>query len=53
MTDYSKEFDRLIQDVFSALGKGIDRARYEIVVRDTTHSIPKLPDGKLGVYTFL
>jgi hypothetical protein len=53
MTDYRKEFDRLIQKVFSVLGEGIDRARYEIVIRNAPHDIPQLPDGKMGIYTFL
>ena len=59
MTDYRREFNGLIWKVFSALGKeavlgkGIDHIRFETVVREAPHDIPKLPDGKMGVYAFL
>ena len=53
MTDYTTEFNQLIQNVSSALGKKIDPTKYEIIDRGVPHRPPTLPPGKMGIYTFL
>jgi len=55
MTDYRKEFEQVIREVSSALGKKIDSAQYEIFDRGVPHEPPKPKelDGKMGIYTFL
>lgn len=50
--DYVAEFDEIIREVSGALGKTLDKRKYEIVDRGVPH-IPKLlPAGKMGIYTF-
>ena len=53
MADYISEFKRLIQKASFALGKEIDADKYEIVDLGIPHIPQSLPDGKMGIYTFL
>jgi hypothetical protein len=50
--DYVNEFDVLIQEVSSALGKPIDKTLYKIIDRGLPHQPKSLPGGAMGVYTF-
>ena len=51
--DYIKEYDRIIQDVTSALNKPISRTKYEIIDRGIPHKPGGLKNGHMGVYTFI
>ena len=50
--DYVAEFDEIIREVSGALGKTFDKCKYEIIDRGVPHIPKKLPDGKMGIYTF-
>lgn len=50
--DLVNEFDKIIRDVSSVLGKSIDKAKYEIIDRGIPHQPKSLPIQMMGVYTF-
>ena len=54
MRNFRGDFDKLIQDVFTALGRRIRAGKdYEIVDRGVPHTPPKeLPPGKMAICTF-
>lgn len=51
--DYVTEYDRIIQEVSTALKKPISRDQYEIIDRGVPHKPSSLKPGKMGVYTFI
>lgn len=50
--DFVSEFDKIIFEVPSVLGKSIDKTKYEIIDRGIPHQPRSLPTGMMGVYTF-
>ncbi|MBD5643893.1 hypothetical protein HYH96_08275 [Clostridium botulinum] len=50
--DFVNEFDKIIYEVSSVLGKFIDKEKYQIVDRRMPHQPKSLPQQKMGVYTF-
>ena len=50
--DFVNEFDEIIRNVSSVLGKPIDKAKYEIIDRGIPHQPRNLPTRMMGVYTF-
>lgn len=50
--DFINEFDRIIREVSSTLGKPIDKLKYEIIDRGIPHQPKALPSGVMGVYIF-
>lgn len=50
--DFVNDFDKIIREVSSVLGKSIDNEKYEIIDRGTPHKPKALPRGMMGVYTF-
>ena len=51
--DYITEYDRIIQDVTTALKKPIGREIYKIVDRGVPHKPGSLKPGNMGIYTFI
>lgn len=50
--DFVNEFDKIICEVSSVLGKSIDKTRYKIIDRGIPHQPKSLPNRMMGVYTF-
>jgi hypothetical protein len=50
--DFINEFDKIIYDVSSVLGKPIDKTQYEIIDRGVPHQPKTLPVRMMGVYMF-
>ncbi|MDU2832404.1 MAG: hypothetical protein E7C05_07530 [Clostridium botulinum] len=50
--EFVNEFDKIIYEVSSVLGKSIDKGKYQIVDRGMPHQPKSLPKQKMGVYTF-
>lgn len=50
--DFVNDFDKIIREVSSVLGKSIDKGKYEIIDRGIPHQPKVLPSGMMGVYTF-
>ena len=50
--DFVNEFDNIIYEVSSVLGKSIDKTKYEIIDRGIPHQPRCLPTRMMGVYTF-
>lgn len=50
--DIIKDFDKIIREVSSVLGKPIDKERYEIIDRGIPHQPKTLSFNKMGIYTF-
>lgn len=50
--DISNEFDKIICEISTILGKPIDKNDYEILDRGLPHCPKSLPNGKMGIYTF-
>ena len=50
--DFINDFDEIIREVSSVLGKPIDRMKYEIIDRGIPHQPKALSSGMMGVYTF-
>lgn len=50
--DFVNDFDKIICEVSSVLGKPLDKTKYEIVDRGIPHQPRSLPTGMMGVYTF-
>ncbi|WP_243175932.1 hypothetical protein [Clostridium sporogenes] len=50
--DFVNEFDKIIYEVSSVLGKPIDKRKYKIVDRGMPHKPKSLPKQKMSVYTF-
>ena len=51
--NYTAEYDRIIQEVTTALNRPIRREQYEIIDRGVPHKPGSLKPGKMGIYTFL
>jgi hypothetical protein len=50
--DIINDFDKIIREVSSVLGKPIDKGNYEIIDRGMPHQPKTLPSKMMGVYTF-
>lgn len=50
--DFINEFNKVILEVSSVLGKPIDKDKYEIMDRGRPHQPKNLPANKMAVYTF-
>lgn len=50
--DFINDFDKIIREVSSVIGKPIDRRKYEIIDRGMPHQPKALPIQMMGVYTF-
>ena len=50
--DYVKEFHQHIYNATTAIGKPLDKLKYEIIDRGVPHKPAGLPIGKMGIYTF-
>lgn len=50
--DFAYDFDKIICDVSSVLGKLIDKSQYEIIDRGVPHQPKTLPVRMMGIYTF-
>lgn len=46
------DFERIISEVSSVLGKPIEKHKYIIVDRGIPHKAKTLPSGTMGIYTF-
>lgn len=51
--DYCDEFDRIITGITKLLDHPITKNQYEIIDRGIPHTPGTLPNGKMGVYTFI
>ena len=49
--DFINEFNKVILEVSSVLGKPIDKDKYEIMDRGRPHQAKNLPANKMAVYT--
>ena len=50
--DFIREFDRIILEVSSVLGKPIEKHKYRIIDRGVPHQPKTLPLQMMGIYTF-
>lgn len=50
--DLIREFDRIILEVSSVLGKPIEKHKYRIIDRGVPHQPKTLPLQMMGIYTF-
>lgn len=51
--DYPEAILRCIKNTAVALGRVIDNGKIKVLDRGQPHKAPKLPDGKMAVYTFI
>ena len=51
--DYPEAIFRCIKNTVLALGRVIDNDKIKVIDRGQPHKAPKLPDGKMAVYTFI
>lgn len=50
--DFKNDFDKIISEVSSILGKPIDKGKYIIIDRGIPHQPKNLPLNMMGIYTF-
>lgn len=50
--DFIGDFDKIINEVSSILGKPIDKGKYKIIDRGIPHQPKNLSHNMLGIYTF-
>lgn len=50
--NFINDFDKIIHEVSSVLGKPIDKGKYEIIDRGVPHQPKALPSRMMGVYSF-
>lgn len=48
-----QDFDRIIVDVSSVLGKPVEKHKFKIIDRGLPHQAKTLPIGAMGIYIFL